>query len=79
MTDDSPIAFLKWRDCLPAVLRCPSGSGCDPGDMSSADPDYKTAFLRNNELYEAAKNASRLLSPNWATRPYRCDPDSNRL
>jgi hypothetical protein len=44
---------------LPIRLSCScvasNGSGCDPGDMSSAGPEHKTSFLRNYELYEAAK------------------------
>ena len=42
-------------DNLSCWCVAPNGSGCDPGDMSSVDPDHKTLFLRNYELYEAAK------------------------
>jgi hypothetical protein len=42
-------------DNLSCCCVAPTGSGCDPGDMSSAGPDHKTLFLRNYELYEAAK------------------------
>ena len=46
---------MPASDNLSCWCVAPNGSGCDPGDMSSADPDHKTLFLRNYELYEAAK------------------------
>src|SRR5579864_1866513 len=48
-----PFAHSPYR--LSCSCVAPNGSGCDPGDMSGVDPDHKTSFLRNYELYKAAK------------------------